>query len=276
MSISNTVKIAAVNAALAGGRAILDVYESDDFGIVHKADDSPLTRADCAANEIIVAALSQVSELPIITEEIIASEYSTRKDWQQLWMVDPLDGTKEFIKRNGDFTVNIALISDAVPVFGVVYVPVSDELYLGDGSKAVKISAASQKMPGISDWTQIMAMGKTLDARINCYQSDRAYRIAASKSHCNEDTVAFIEQMKAKFGEIELLSRGSSLKLCMVAEGKVDIYPRLGPTMEWDTAAAHAVATAAGCKVIAFEGGKALKYNKESLYNPFFIVSPQE
>ncbi|MCF6175916.1 MAG: 3'(2'),5'-bisphosphate nucleotidase CysQ [Victivallaceae bacterium] len=276
MNISDGIKLAAATAALAGGKAILTVYESDDFGIVSKADDSPLTRADREANDIIVKMLAQASELPIITEEIKASDYADRKGWQQLWMVDPLDGTKEFINRNGDFTVNIALIADGIPVFGVVYVPVSDELYLGGGQSAVKIIDASHKLTQTGTWSQFWSEGEALDAKVNRFNHDRPYRIAASKSHCNEETVAFIERMKDKFGNVELLSRGSSLKLCMVAEGRVDIYPRLGPTMEWDTAAAHAVATAAGCKVVAFDGGEALKYNKESLYNPFFIVSPQE
>ncbi|CAH0999040.1 3'(2'),5'-bisphosphate nucleotidase CysQ [Neolewinella maritima] len=233
------------------GAAILEIYGTDDFGVEQKADDSPLTKADKAGNDVIVAGLKNLSlQAPIVSEEGKDIPYAERQQYTRFWLVDPLDGTKEFIKRNGEFTVNVALIENGRPVLGAVYVPVTDELYY-----AAQGEGAHQEGHG-----QIKAAAFTLQ--------DTNLRVVASRSHLNEATQDFMD----KLTEPEIVSRGSSLKIIELARGSAHLYPRLAPTMEWDTAAAHAILSEAGGRLVDDGTGKELVYNKEVLRNPHFIA----
>ena len=248
-----------VALAKKAGDAIMDIYQKD-FEVEFKADQSPLTEADTAAHKIIEQGLKELDQknnrlIPLMSEEGKNIPYQNRKDWDYFWMVDPVDGTKEFIKKNGEFTVNIALINQGMPVLGVVYAPALGQMYW-----------AKQGEGAFKD-------GQALPLK-RAEQRD-SYKVVASRSHLSDETKQFIDEIKTEKVK-ELVSIGSSLKLCLVAEGEADIYPRLGPTMEWDTAAAHAVVLCAGMKVCEFNKGeisKPLVYNKQNLLNPFFIVS---
>jgi 3'(2'), 5'-bisphosphate nucleotidase len=240
----------AIEAAIAAGKAILEVYNSDDFAIESKSDDSPLTRADKASHHVIMGFLKGTG-LPILSEEGKTIDFETRKNWDIFWMVDPLDGTKEFIKRNGEFTVNIALIQNGCPVMGVVLVPVADTVYYG-----MKDTGAFKKS------------GNNEPEAIAVIKNVEQVTIVASRSHMSPETAEFI----AGYHGSELISMGSSLKLLLVAEGKAQLYPRFAPTMEWDTAAAHAVVLAAGGEVLQMPSEVPLVYNKENLLNPWFLV----
>ncbi len=260
----------AIRAALDAGRTIMDIYTDDtsDFEIEHKADDSPITRADKAAHQLIVNALSS-TPFPILSEEGRDIPYKERENWETLWMVDPLDGTKEFIKRNGEFTVNIALISNHVPVLGVIYVPVRKELYFAVNSMgAFKLKDIDYSHQPSMD--EILSRGVPLP--MSC--GHQGIVVVASRSHQNEKTTAFIENLRKKGQPVTAISSGSSLKICLVAEGSADIYPRFAPTMEWDTAAGHAIAKAAGCEVYHVDEKTPLRYNKANLTNQWFIVKP--
>lgn len=258
----------AVKAAIKGGEAILRVYESDDFDVSSKSDDSPLTRADIEAHNMISSILKH-TDLPILSEEGKHMSFEERKNWDAFWMVDPLDGTKEFIKRNGEFTVNIALIEHSYPRAGVIYVPVSDELFVGiAGIGAKKIEGAASVLKKCTELESLMNQGISLPI----IDSSRKYTVVCSRSHMSPETEAHIEELKITHGDLEFASRGSSLKLCMVAEGKADVYPRFAPTMEWDTAAGQAIAEASGADVINADTNKRLNYNKENLLNSWFIV----
>lgn len=239
------------------GAEILKIYETEDFGVEHKADDSPLTRADRAANDLIVRELEALTfQAPIVSEEGKDVPYSEREQYTRFWLVDPLDGTKEFIKRNGEFTVNIALIESGRPVLGAVYVPVSDELYYSAEKKG------AWKEDPDEEWGR-----KSLFAASFTLQ-DLNLRVVASRSHLNDETQAFIDKLR----EPEIVSRGSSLKIVELAKGEAHVYPRLAPTMEWDTAAAHAILLEAGGHMVDEESGKELRYNKEVLRNPHFVA----
>ena len=250
-----------INIAKEAGDAILKIYEQD-FQIDYKDDKSPLTEADIKSNEIICNALTNLyPNIPILSEENKEVPYSDRKDWEYFWLIDPIDGTKEFIKKNGEFTVNIALIHKDMPVLGVVYAPVLNDMYYakkGDGAYKNR---------------------KSLPLKQNT-QPEKQLSVVASKSHLSEETQDFIDRLRLSTKELSLVSKGSSLKLCMVAEGTADIYPRLAPTMEWDTAAAHAIVLGAGKEVYQYqenflsEDAKLLPvvYNKENLLNPWFVV----
>lgn len=235
------------------GDAIMEIYNKD-FQIDYKDDKSPLTEADTRSNEIICQALEKIyPDIPLLSEENKTVDYSIRRHWEYFWLIDPIDGTKEFIKKNGEFTVNIALIHKDTPVLGVVYAPA-----LGDMYKAKKGEGAfknQQRMP--------LQMNRSPKISLN---------VVSSKSHLSEETQTFIDDLAKTTEKIEQVSKGSSLKLCMVAEGSADIYPRLAPTMEWDTGAAHALVLEAGKEVIQFETDEKLLYNKENLLNPWFIV----
>ncbi len=239
------------------GKAILEVYETD-FDVEAKADESPLTEADLRSHKLITKRLSErYPEIPILSEESSQqAAYEVRKDWPMYWLVDPLDGTKEFVKRNGQFTVNIALIENNKPAAGVVFAPVLDWLFVGSPAGAYKVEGGGE------------AVALTASAEKN---GDKIV-IVGSRSHPSKELEAFVEEQKEHYGEVEFVAMGSSLKLCMVAEGKADIYPRFGPTMEWDTAAAHAVVSASGRRVIAHGSDEDLPYNKENLLNGWFIV----
>lgn len=240
------------------GAAILAVYGEEDHGVEVKADDSPLTRADLAAHRIIVDALEQaLPDIPVLSEESAGIGWEDRRHWQQYFLVDPLDGTKEFINRNGEFTVNIALIEDGVPVKGVVYVPVKDVLYTGD--QAVTRATVERG-------------GEIAEIRVRAMDENQPLTIVASRRHGGDALASCIDVLKQTFSEIDTTNMGSSLKLCLVAEGKADLYPRLAPTSEWDTAAAHAVVEAAGGRVVDTDLND-LRYNqKADILNPFFYV----
>ncbi len=240
-----------VKIAKDAGDAIMKIYDKD-FQIDYKDDKSPLTEADTKSNEIICEALARAyPEIPILSEENKAAEYAVRKNWEYFWLIDPIDGTKEFIKKNGEFTVNIALIHKNSPVLGVVYAPA-----LGDMYQAKKGEGAFKN-------------GEKLPLQTNPDLKEKM-SVVASKSHLSDETQAFIDALDTK--EIEQVSKGSSLKLCMVAEGEADIYPRLAPTMEWDTAAADAVVRESGKMTYQFENNQPVVYNKTDLLNPWFVV----
>lgn len=245
-----------VQIALGAGRKICDVYEQD-FDVEEKGNGSPVTQADIAANEYIVSGLKRLDEqYPIVSEEADETvPYDLRSQWPCFWLVDPLDGTKEFVSRNGEFTVNIALIENGEPVLGVVHVPVSGVTYVG-----CKLAGA-HKIDGSGAITEI---------RAGNYQGGNV-RVVGSRSHASKLLQVFADRFSEQEGSVELISMGSSLKLCLVAEGEADVYPRFGPTSEWDTAAAHAVVNAAGGRVTDMQGND-LQYNKRDILNPFFIV----
>jgi 3'(2'), 5'-bisphosphate nucleotidase len=241
------------------GTAIMDVYREHELVVQYKSDDSPLTWADQRANQIIRAGLERLEpRLPILSEESAPPPWEQRSAWKRYWLVDPLDGTKEFIKRNGEFTVNVALIEDGVPVLGVVYAPVLDWLYWGArGLGAVKQDARGARAVQVAP---VPAAGQPL-------------RVVASRTHRGEQLDAWLAAAAARHSRVDRVSMGSSLKICLVAEGTADIYPRLAPTCEWDTAAAQAVLEAAG-GVLADSAGRACRYNrKEDLLNPFFFAA---
>lgn len=245
------------------GSAIMQIY-AKDFDVEFKEDESPLTEADKAANAIICAQLEKLyPEIPILSEENKAEDYSVRKEWEYLWVVDPLDGTKEFIKKNGEFTVNIALVHKDTPVLGVVYAPALETTYYAKkGTGAFKEEKSrTEKLPLHTN-----------------NAPEKQLTVVASRSHLSPETEAFIDTLRDTTETVTTTSIGSSLKLCLVAEGKADYYPRLAPTMEWDTAAAQAVVLESGKSVYHFEENKKISemshllYNKKELLNPWFIV----
>ena len=242
--------------AIKTGQAILEIYQSADFGIEIKSDDSPLTKADLAAHNIIVTDLKKITpDVPVLSEESAKIPYSTRKQWNKYWLVDPLDGTKEFIKRNGEFTVNIALIENGHSILSVVYVPVQDITYsAAKGYGAFKKENESR--------VQIHIQKTARDIPI----------VVGSRSHMSQEVGDYLD----KIGEHELISMGSSLKFCLVAEGKADLYPRLGLTSEWDTAAAQCIVEQAGGRVVTLDGQTLLYNTKDSLLNPYFMVYGDE
>lgn len=258
----------AIRAAVDAGKSIMDIYTDPemDFEIEKKADNSPLTKADKAAHDLIYNALS-ATPFPVLSEEGKEVPFKMRSKWKTLWIVDPLDGTKEFIKRNGEFTVNIALVEKGIPVLGVIYVPVRKELYFAADS------VGAFKFLGIDSSSQLsMDELKQKAIRLPMSLAHQGVVVVASRSHQTEDTTAFIENLRKQGKPVTLISSGSSLKICLVAEGSADIYPRFAPTMEWDTAAGHAIAKAAGCNIYHIDGKTPLAYNKTDLLNPWFIV----
>lgn len=250
----NEIKIEEIiNIAKDASIEVMKIYEKD-FAIEYKDDNSPLTEADLIANEIICNSLKKLyPHIPILSEESKIISYDERKSWSYVWIIDPIDGTKEFVKKNGEFTINIALVHAHTPVLGVVYAPSVDLLYF-----AKKNSGA-----------YMIKNNKTIKLPIS--RDDNKLYIVASKSHLNEETKNFIEDIKTTKEKV-VTSMGSSLKICMVAEGVADIYPRFAPTSEWDTCAAHAIVLEAGKVVVDAYEKKPLVYNKEDILNPFFIV----
>ena len=263
MNLSKNIELA-IKASLLAGKEILNVYNSDDFEIKIKSDDSPLTKADQKAHKVIVEVLKDTN-LPILSEEGRNIPYEERSKWDYYWLVDPLDGTKEFIKRNGEFTVNIALIHNQNPIAGVIYVPVTKDLYFSENEigayKTINVDFES-------NLDQIINLGFKLPFMLE----NEGFTVVGSRSHMNSETEGFIAKLKKEHGELEFMSRGSSLKICMVAEGLANIYPRFAPTMEWDTAAGHAIAIGAGCAITQSDEKSPVVYNKENLLNPLFIV----
>jgi len=238
--------------ALEAGAAIMAVYESDDFNVQQKGDDSPLTKADLAAHKVICDGLRALeTQYPIISEESSDISWEQRKHWCRYWLVDPLDGTKEFIKRNGEFTVNIALIEKGVPIMGVVYAPVLDAMYTGERDMGAMLNDKPIKVAA---------------------KAPATLRVVGSRSHPSRETTDWLDSLGKPY---EMVPMGSSLKICLVAEGEADIYPRLGPTCEWDTAAAHAVLSAAGGDITTITGDPLLYNQKDDYLNPHFIARPQ-
>lgn len=238
--------------AVDAGKAILTIYDTD-FSVMEKEDKSPLTEADLAAHKVIVAGLSELTpDIPVLSEESSSIPFETRQSWNTYWLVDPLDGTKEFVKRNGEFTVNIALIENGTPTLGVIYVPVKDTLYFASPENG------AFKQQGNDDAVSIKANSELLSP----------VQVAGSRSHAGDSLKLFLE----KLGEHEMVSMGSSLKFCLVAEGIADVYPRLGLTSEWDTGAAQAIVTAAGGQVTTLDMQPLMYNTKDSLLNPFFMV----
>ena len=261
----------AIVASIHAGKELLKVYEREII-VEMKDDKSPLTEADKRANSAIVNHLSNTA-LPILSEEGKAIDYNERENWDLFWLVDPLDGTKEFIKRNGEFTVNIALIKNQTPVGGVIYAPVINDLYFSiEGVGAYKLNCSMDALTDLISNTNFIDLLIAKSDKLPIANEDRIFTVVASRSHMSEETTAFIEELKAKHGAINLISKGSSLKLCLVAEGAAEVYPRFAPTMEWDTAAGHAIALGAGLSVRHTDSNEPLLYNKENLLNPWFIV----
>lgn len=266
MTKTNELLQMMISAAIEAGIAILKIYDLPDFGVKIKDDNSPLTLADLASSDVINSYLEK-TPYPIISEEIRNQKFEERNDWETCWIVDPLDGTKEFVKRNGEFTVNIALCTNGTPTLGVIYVPVTRELYYADvtNRRAYKTvlndhHAIPEHLFSENDRIQPSSENKSL------------LRVVGSRSHMNQDTLDYIKKAENSYKTIEIVSKGSSLKFCLVAEGKADVYPRFAPTMEWDTAAGHAICMAVGLKVTSQETQEELQYNKEDLLNPYFLV----
>ncbi len=287
---------AVLQLILEAGAAVADIYQKT-YNVTYKGDASPLTDADLASHRVLVSGLPAVSRqpYPILSEEGRDIPYAERKEWPAFWMIDPLDGTKEFIKRNGEFTINIALIVNGTPYAGFVYAPVPDVLYWGinrhvdgnidgkdDGKDDGKVdgkvdgNGSAYRLDGASNYrrTRTISEGIPISGprRVYGQASGQPLRIVASRSHLTPETEAFIERVESEAGAVEIASSGSSLKLCQVAEGASDLYPRFAPTMEWDTAAADAVCRAAGCYVLSVEDRLPLRYNKQNLLNPWFLV----
>ncbi len=261
--IENINMLHITNAAFEAGQKILEVYDTD-FLVETKEDASPLTLADRKSHETIVEHLSnRYPMIPILSEEGQHLPYEERKEWDLLWIVDPLDGTKEFVKRNGEFTVNIALVQNGKPVLGVIYVPVKDEMYFSNELGAFKVS--KYRTFALKSQQELVELAVKLTVG-----HPEKYTIVASRSHMSPETEQFVANMKKEHGEVEIISAGSSLKLCLVAEGKADVYPRFAPTMEWDTAAGQAIVEAAGGQVVNPDTNKPLVYNKEDLRNSWF------
>ena len=254
----------AILAALEAGKEILKIYHSGDFDIEIKGDNSPLTKADTASHRVIMRYLNK-TEIPVLSEEGRAIDYRERKDWKQLWIVDPIDGTKEFIKRNGEFTVNIALVEDQKTSIGVIFVPATGILYFS--SQAMGAFKVGVDLENFDLKTLISRASK-----LPLEREDPTYTIVASRSHMSPETEAYFQDMREIHGEVNLISKGSSLKLCMVAEGHANCYPRFAPTMEWDTAAGQAICEHAGFQVIDWKTKVPMLYNRKELLNNWFLV----
>jgi 3'(2'), 5'-bisphosphate nucleotidase len=255
----NNIDIQKINSiAQKAGDEIMKIYQQD-FDVDYKANNSPLTKADIKSNEIINESLKGLyPEIPILSEENKEVPYNIRKNWEYFWLIDPLDGTKEFVKKNGEFTVNIALIHKDTPVLGVIYAPALEILYYAKKEKGA-FKQEKDKKP----------------QRLPIYKhtNNDTLKVIVSKSHYNQETKYFVNDLKNQCKKtIEFIRIGSSLKLCLIAEGKADIYPRLAPTMEWDIAAGQAITEQAGGEIVGFKTQTPLKYNKQNLLNPRFIT----
>lgn len=246
-----------VNVAKAAGEKILEIYNNKSFDHRLKTDNSPLTEADISAHNLIEKELKVITpEIPILSEESAFIPWDQRKQWEYYWLVDPLDGTKEFIKKNGEFTVNIALIYRNNPVIGIVHAPVLNKTWFGEQGKSAKK----------------IEKGSTKTIKVKPHKHGEVYKVVGSRSHAGDSLNEFLNKLE----KYKIVSIGSSIKLCLIAEGRAHLYPRFGPTSEWDTAAAHAVVNSAGGEVINYKTRESLKYNeKDSLRNPYFIVQPK-
>jgi len=263
--ISDSLSVAVCEVASQAGQVILEIYDQA-YEVIEKADGSPVTVADHRAHDLISEQLAPLLPgTPLLSEESAEISYQQRADWLRFWLVDPLDGTKEFIKRNGEFTVNIALVENNLPIMGVIYVPVSGDLYFGLTSekKAYKINTVTFS-------EDLLGKAEELNGAVG---ASTVKKVIGSRSHFSSATKKYIEEIRQSGEEVVFVSVGSSLKFCFLAEGKASIYPRFSPTMEWDTCAGDAICSAVGLKVIDAETKKRLVYNKKELVNPSFIVN---
>jgi 3'(2'), 5'-bisphosphate nucleotidase len=270
--------LTAIRATIRAGAATLEVYESE-LRVDYKEDQSPLTLADTRSHEIIAVYLKHTG-VPVLSEEGKTIPAAERRRWQRLWVVDPLDGTKEFIKHLGEFTINIALVENERPTLGAIFVPVKNVLYFGrleDGSyrlddgrtlAGLALAGADGDARGAIEQLKARSARLPLDAGVHT-----PFVIVGSRSHATPELHAYVDQKRRELGEVTFVSAGSSLKYCLVAEGRADVYPRLGPTMEWDTAAGQVIAEAAGATVTRHDSGGPMTYNKEDLLNPWHIVT---
>lgn len=256
----------AIEASVEAGKEIMDIFNSSDFGVRLKSDDSPLTEADLKSHQLIDKYLS-TTNIPVLSEEGEHLSHNERKRWDELWIVDPLDGTKEFVKRSGEFTVNIALVRNQKPVMGVVFAPFLKWLYWGDVSGAYKAILPN-------DWQEmdVAELVDSLRAVKLPYDLPAKTTVVASVSHFSEETKNYVDALEKQVEAVDLVSRGSSLKMCLVAEGSAHLYPRLGPTMEWDTAAGQAVVEAAGGQLYDWKTKQPMLYNREELLNGWFLT----
>lgn len=263
----------AIHTAVKAGHATMDVY-SKQFDVYFKSDHTPITDADKVSNEIINKSLIK-TDLPILSEEGKEIPFSKRKKWNHFWLVDPLDGTKEFVKRNGEFTINIALIENKTPIIGVIYAPVQDVLYFASKRNGAYKISNYKKIAGNSlSFEELLMQAKKL---VNTNSSTQHISVVYSRSHMNDATSAYIDNhIKPYIKYIDTVSIGSSLKFCILAEGKAQLYPRLGQTMEWDTAAGHAIVKYTGGSVMLYPENTELVYNKETLANPYFIAKMKD
>ncbi len=267
----NELLAVAIKTAILAGKEITGVY-ANEIAVEIKDDKSPLTEADKRSHLKIMEGLKETM-LPVLSEEGKMIPFEERNKWKLFWMVDPLDGTKEFIKRNGEFTVNIALIKGNTPVAGVIYAPIINSLYFGaEGMGSYKIEADYDYLMHLALSQNITDKFISVAQKLPIKNEDRKYTVVASRSHMSEETQEFIEELRKKHGDLDLISKGSSLKLCLVAEGSADVYPRFAPTMEWDTAAGQAIALYAGYSVVNPTESTPIVYNKTDLLNPWFVV----
>lgn len=269
-----------VISKIAGG-SIMKIYnlDSSEFDIRFKGDSSPLTIADEKSHNIIVKILKENFNYPILSEEGKNINFAIRKNWDCFWLIDPLDGTKEFIKKNDEFTINIALINDTKPILGIIYLPVKDIFYFAikdfGSYKLENYRNLAGKLMNINSLEEAISLLKQSSIKIsvnNKRDSNCPIKVVASRSHMSKKTKDFINKLKLQYEEVEVIQAGSSLKLCMVAEGKANIYPRFGPTMEWDTSASQIILEEAGGELIDCNMYIPLKYNKDNLVNPSFIA----
>ncbi len=267
MTIDRTFMKQALRAALAAGKEVLRIYLQPDHEVQLKADQTPVTLADHKAHAVLHELLCP-SGLPLLSEEGPDIPYVQRRRWTDFWMLDPLDGTREFIRKNGEFTVNVAYIHHGRPHLGVVYAPAANQIWYGEVGRGAWMAGTH---PGIVA-EELMEAARPLPLPA----TDRPYRVVASRSHMNDATRDFMARHLSDHRVNEIVSRGSSLKLCMIAEGSADIYPRFGPTMEWDTAAGHAIVLASGGDLLDTEHHTSLEYNKPNLLNPSFIAKKSE
>lgn len=263
-----------IKAAVLAGNEILDVYNTA-FDVEYKEDKTPLTLADKRASDKIIELLKEFN-IPVLSEEGVHDAFAIRKHWKQCWIVDPLDGTKEFVKRNGEFTVNIALVDDKKPVLGVIYSPVLQDIYFAQknvGAYKIDKSVFSDFIENI----ELCTMEELMDVaqKLPLVTNRTNYVVVASRSHLSTETYQHIENLKLKHSVVDIVNTGSSIKMCLVAEGVADEYPRFGPTMEWDTAAGQAILEEAGCELVDFKTQQAMLYNREQLLNNWFIAKRQ-
>lgn len=260
----NNLLKTAILAALEAGKAIIEIYNSGEFEVEIKGDKSPLTRADKASHNVIMSFLTKTN-IPVLSEEGNQIPFEERNNWKRLWIVDPIDGTKEFIKRNGEFTVNIALIENQSPIIGVVFVPALGDLYFSTSENGAFMTNVS-----LNDFEINLITSNAF--KLPFKRKDSTFTIVASRSHMSTETENYINEMREIHGDVNLISKGSSLKLCMVAEGQADCYPRFAPTMEWDTAAGQAICEHAGFDVIDYKTKDTMLYNRKELLNNWFLV----